>query len=259
MRIAIITGASSGMGREYVRVVDQRGFDQIWAIARRRERLEELARECETPVVPIPLDLSLPQSIDELGAHLKAAREQDGDFSVGLLVSCAGFAKLGTFAEVTREETDKMIAVNCTAMVDITQLVVPYMTSGSRILELVSMASFQPLPHLNIYAATKAFMLSYTRSLRWELAGTGIHATAVCPGWVRTEFQKVSEDTRANKAVRHQQPSISPHRVAVWSLFVNRINFPVATCGIYSWATRVFSKFIPNPIVMALWELIRRI
>ena len=144
-------------------------------------------------------------------------------------------------------------------MVDLTRVCVPYMARGSRLIETVSMASFQPLPHLNVYAATKAFMLSYTRSLRWELGGTGIHATALCPGWVKTEFAQVSQQTAASDAVRHQAPAISAKRAVRWSLFVNRINFPVATCGLYAWITRVFSKFVPHPVVMLFWEGIRRV
>jgi short-subunit dehydrogenase len=267
VRIAIITGASSGMGREFVRHADRTGgFDAIWAVARREERLHELAGECTTPLRPVVLDLSAPSSIDELHRLLEAAAREAGlakvgdeGFSVGLLVNAAGFGKFGSFRDLMRSETDTMIALNCRVPVDLTQLAVRYMRKGSRIIEVVSSASFQPLPYMSLYAATKAFLLSYTRSLRWELVGTGIHATALCPGWVRTEFAQVAKDTANPTAVRHQQPSISARTAVGWSSFINACNLPVATCSPFMLVQRIFSKFVPNPVAMAIWEGIRRI
>lgn len=290
MRISLITGASSGLGREFALIADRSGkYDEIWAVARRKDRLEALAKECETPVRALSIDLSQADGIDALESELARAKEacakttaagssvgpvgqaaekaaeeaparSDSDgFVVGQLINAAGFAKLGTFESVSRKDRDGMIDLNCRALVDITAAVVPYMAKGSRIIEVASMAGFLPLPHLNIYAATKAFVVSYTRSLRWELAGTGIHATALCPQWMRTEFESVSRQTQRKNDVRHQQPSISPRRAARWSLIVNACNLPVATCGLYAFVVRVVAKVIPNPILMAFWEGFRRI
>ena len=125
MRIALITGASSGLGREYARWASDHGdYDQIWAVARRRERLEKLASELSTPVRLVPLDLTEKSSITQLKGLLDEAAVQDtarGEkFSVGLLVNAAGLGKFGTYADMTCEEVDTMVDLNCRALVDVT-------------------------------------------------------------------------------------------------------------------------------------------
>ncbi len=200
MRIALITGASSGLGREYARWASDHGdYDQIWAVARRRERLEKLASELSTPVRLVPLDLTDKASITQLKVLLDEAAAQDkarGEkFSVGLLVNAAGLGKFGTYADMTCEEVDTMADLNCRALVDVTQVALAHMERGGRIIQIASSASFQPLPGLNVYAASKAFVRSYTRALRFELRGRGIFVTAVCPLWVKTEFIDVARQT----------------------------------------------------------------
>ena len=255
MSIAIITGASSGLGRLYVRQADKEGvYDQIWAIARRRERLDELAGQCATEVRCICLDLSREGAVEQLDDMLQAQ-----DSQVGLLVNAAGFGKFGTCDDLSNEEVGAMIDVNCRALVQVTQSVLPYMRRGSRIVQVASCAGFQPLPGLGVYAASKSFVLSYTRSLRYELRGRGVRTTAVCPIWVRTEFIKVARETANGATVRHPWPQISPQRVVAWSTFVNRLNYPVATCSIVSLAMRIFCKVVPAPLIMWIWEGVRRV
>lgn len=260
MSIAIITGASSGLGREYVRLADKAGaYDEIWAIARRTDRLEQLASECQTPVRPLSLDLSKPESIDTITRLLEDARSGRTNNMVGLLVNAAGFGKFGTYKDLTQAETSTMIDVNCRALVEMTQAVLPYMGRRSRLIQIASSAAFQPLPGLNLYAATKAFVLSYTRALRFELRGLGIHTTAVCPYWIRTEFVQVARNTENGTTVRHPWPQLNPRHVACWSLIVNGVNYPVATCHIISFLMRIFCKVVPAPLIMWIWEGIRRI
>ncbi|MGI6591326.1 MAG: SDR family NAD(P)-dependent oxidoreductase [Eggerthellaceae bacterium] len=258
MIIAIITGASSGLGREFVHLADEAGaYDEIWAIARRTERLEKLAAECTTPVRPITLDLAEPDAIGVISALLGGPDMPAVE--VGLLVNAAGFAKFGTYRDLTQTETDTMIDVNCRALADMTQAVIPYMGRRSRLIQIASCAAFQPLPGLNLYAASKAFVLSYTRALRFELRGTGIRATAVCPYWIKTEFVKVARDTKNGTTVKHPWPQLNPRHVARWSLLVNSANYPVATCHIISFLMRVFCKIVPAPLIMWIWEGIRRL
>ena len=152
-----------------------------------------------------------------------------------------------------------MIDLNCRTLVDLTQAAIPFMTHGSRILEFASSAAFQPLPGLAVYAASKSFVLSYTRALRWELVGRGIHVTAVCPIWIKTEFIKVARDTENGKTVKHPWPQLSPKLVARWSNFVNKVNYPVATCSIFAFLMRIAGKIIPAPIIMGIWEGLRRV
>ena len=183
MGVAIVTGASSGMGREFARALAARDdVDEVWIVARRAERLEALAGELATPTCVICADLST----DEGLAAVRSELEENKPL-VSYLVNAAGLGKVGSYATISDADVASMVDVNCRAAVLLTQMTIPYMTRGSHILEVVSCASFLPLPHLNVYAASKAFMQSYTRGLRWELRGTGICATAVCPFWVRTD------------------------------------------------------------------------
>ena len=260
MRIAIVTGASSGLGAEYVRRIDAKGYaDEIWAIARREERLRELAGACKTPVRCIPADLCAPGAIADVRARLAAAALTDADFTVSMLVNAAGLGKFGCVEELSADETAAMVDLNCRALVEMTQAVLPHMGRGSRIVQIASSAAFQPLQGLAVYAASKSFVLSFTRALRRELAGRGIYVTAVCPIWVKTEFVKVARDTANGQTVKHPWPQLSPGRVVAHSDLVNRCNYPVATCSLVALCMRVFCKLAPAPLVMWLWEGIRRI
>ena len=259
MRIALITGASSGLGREYARLAAEKGgYDEIWAVARREERLRELADELPVPVRALPLDLSKRESADRMREALSAANA-DGALEVGLLVNAAGFGKFGTYEDLSSAEIDSMIDLNCRALVDITQVALPFMRRGGRIIQIASSASFMPLPGLNVYAASKAFVRSYTRALRYELRGRGIRVTAVCPLWVKTEFIAVARDTENGQTVRHPFPQLGARRVVRWSWAVNGVGLPIATCCVSGMAMRLAGKLLPSWLLMWAWEGLRRI
>lgn len=192
LKIAIITGASSGMGREFVRLLDRElvCLDEIWVIARREERLKELAKEVGTKLVPIEMDVTGKEAMGILSYLLKEKKPK-----VKFLINCAGFGKIGTVASLPLEGQLSMIRVNCLALTEITGLVLPYMAKKSRIIQMASAAAFLPQPRFAVYAATKAYVLSFSRALNRELADTGIRVTAVCPGPVRTEFFDLAEQT----------------------------------------------------------------
>ena len=255
MVIAIVTGASSGMGRRFVRAIAERcEVDEVWAIARRADRLEALAAETVVPVRALPLDLAADVSYDELGALLE--REAPG---VLYLVNAAGLGSIGTWKTVPQKDADAMIDVNCRALVRMTQLVLPHMVRGGHVIELASCSAFTPLPHLNVYAASKAFVQSYTRSLRWELFGTGICATAVCPAWVRTEFVSVAQQGSGAGDIRHFPLAQKPETVVRRALRANRMHFAVACCGVPAFLLRIVGKFLPHCVTIAGWEGLRRL
>lgn len=189
MKIAVVTGASSGLGREFARQISARysKFDEIWLIARRTERLEEVADEIKLTSRVISLDLS---SNDELSA-LKTLLEENAP-DIKLLVNCAGYGKSGSFDELGYEEQIGMIDINCRALTAVTKLCLPYISSNSRILELASAAAFMPQPDFAVYAATKAYVLSFSKALNKELKSKKITVTAVCPGPVDTEFFEIA-------------------------------------------------------------------
>lgn len=193
MRIALITGASSGMGKEFVLQLDAlQKYDEIWAVARRKERLEELGAQTRAALRPVCLDLAKEESVQELAALLEAEKPE-----IVTLVNAAGFGRFGAFRELGREEQAEMIALNVRALTEITHLALPYMQKGAEIYNLCSLSSFQPVPYMAVYGATKSYVLSFTRALNTELQKDGIRAAAVSPGWVRTEFfdRAATDDT----------------------------------------------------------------
>ena len=184
MNIAIVTGASSGMGKEFVLQLSKYvQVDEIWAIARREEALKALQSQVTVPVRPVVLDLLKPESFDTYAALLE---EQTPN--VKLLVNAAGFGKFGKYENISVEDESRMIDLNCKALLVMTRLTLPYMETGSHILQLDSLSAFQPVPYITTYGATKAFVLSYCRAMNRELKPRGIRMMAMNPGWVKTEF-----------------------------------------------------------------------
>lgn len=192
MKIAIVTGASSGMGREFVRQLEYfyKNLDEIWVIARRKERLEALAKESRVPLRIFAGDLQKKKVYKELRDALE--KEQP---DLRMLVNSAGFGKSGSVEEISSEkfriQTD-MVDVNCRSLTRMTLLCLPFLRAGSRIVNLASASAFCPQPYFSVYAATKSYVLSFSRSLGEELRKKGIVVTAVCPGPVDTEFFKFS-------------------------------------------------------------------
>lgn len=193
MKIAVITGASSGMGREFVYALDKdEKFDELWVIARREYRLEELKAKCRAKVRPIPLDL---QNRESFKVYRRMLEEEKPEIAV--LVNAAGFGLFGVFREMDMDEQLDIIDLNSRALTAMCHISIPYMQKGSRIYNLGSMSSWQPVPYINVYGASKAYVLSFSRALGVELEELGISVMAVCPGWIKTEFfdRAVHDDT----------------------------------------------------------------
>lgn len=254
MRVAVVTGASSGLGRAYARELDKTGgVDELWLIARREERLIALSGELDHPCRVLPLDLCREDSLEILRDLLEAERPR-----VEVLVSCAGFGKFGRAEDLSLQETRDMVELNCRSAVEVTRACVPWLGRGSRVLEVCSCAGFQPLPAMGLYAATKAFLLSYTRSLGEELKGRGVKVTAVCPYWIKTEFMAVARETANPEAVRHTPFAMRPEAVAAWSLTMNSLGCAVTTCGPIPALMRLGSKVLPAGVTMKAWDRLRR-
>ena len=254
MKIAIVTGASSGIGREFARQIAAWGtLDEIWAVARRENRLQELARTLKIPVKIIPVDLTQKKGIEMLESLLKQEQPQ-----IKILVNAAGFGKIGDYKNISRLESGKMIRLNCQAPVDVTMLALPYMRKDSHILQICSTAGFQPLPEMSVYAATKAFLLRYSRALRWELINRGIVVTAVCPYWVRqTEF--IQKASTGSHSVRHFPLAGTPEKIVRQALRDSLSGAAVSTPGLVGTAQRILTKLLPEELVIAGWELLRRL
>ena len=180
MNIAIVTGASSGLGAEIVRQLAEGAFgplDQIWAVSRRAEKTGPLVR-------PFALDLTDPASFDVL----EEALDETTDARVALLVNNAGFGTFGDFAAMPAADNANMVRLLMLAPVELTYRALSFMSAGSRILNVSSVAAFMPQPGLATYSAAKRFVLDLSRSLDAELGPVGIHVTALCPKFMRTGF-----------------------------------------------------------------------
>jgi short-subunit dehydrogenase len=183
-RAAIVTGASSGIGEEFARILVGRGY-QVVLVARSEDRLQELAESLGPQAHPLPADLS------DRGARADLTDRVAGLGLVpDVLVNNAGLSTLGLVAKSIPEQELNLVEVDVAAVVDLCSRFLPGMVDRKRgaVLNVASIAAFGPLPGQAAYGAAKAFVLSYTHSLRGELRGTGVSATALCPGPVDTGF-----------------------------------------------------------------------
>jgi short-subunit dehydrogenase len=196
----LITGASSGIGLELASIFAEKGFDLV-LVARREDRLRALAERLESAhrvrVTVLPMDLLT----DGAPTHLFEAVGRQG-IEIDVLVNNAGVLEVGAFREIGLEDQLRLIDLNVRALVALTHLWLAPMLArgGGRILNVASLAAFQPVPSMTVYAAAKAFVLSLTESLSEELRGTGVTLTALCPGLTRTEMADRAKES--SEAVR---------------------------------------------------------
>lgn len=187
--VAVVTGASSGIGEEFARQLAARGYDLV-LVARRVDRLTDLAERIrkthEVECVPFGSDLANPEARDHLCQALAPEKDR-----LEVLVNNAGFGTHGFFRETDLERELEMIDVNCAAPIHLTKRILPWMLTRKRgyIVNVASLSSFAPGPVMAMYFATKAFMLSFSEALWEECRDTGVFVSALCPGPVKTEFQ----------------------------------------------------------------------
>jgi len=255
MNVAIITGASSGMGREAAKQIDKiytNGISEIWLIARREDRLKVLASELSHKVRILKLDLTDEKDLQELDLSLNLINPD-----VKILVNASGYGMMGPFKTSKCSEQTGMIRLNCESLTRVTHMVLKYMQRGARIVQFASAAAFVPQTDFSVYAATKAFVLSFSRSLNEELRRYGISVTAVCPGPVNTEFFDIAEQHNANfnfkkyfmsKADKVVRKALADayHRkaVSVYSLSMN--------------AFRLLMKVFPHSLVLKVMSLLQK-
>ena len=251
MNIAIVTGASSGMGREFVlQLSDYVQVDEIWAIARRADALETLKTETSVPVRPIILDLCDDANFQAIADLLESEKP-----NVKLLVNAAGFGKFGAWHKVSPADDCRMIDLNCKALLMMTRLVIPYMAHGSHILQLDSLSAFQPVPYITTYGATKAFVLSYSRAMNRELKPRGIRCMAMNPGWVKTEFFNHAFQTNEGAEVQYFNRLYEAKdcvATGLKDLYKTRKDFSVHGLPIQLQVLGV--KFVPHRFVMNIWQ-----
>ncbi len=249
MKIAIVTGASSGMGREFVRQLS--GYvsvDEIWAVARRENALETLKNETSIPVRPVVLDLLNPDSFPCFTALLEREKPD-----VKLLVNAAGFGKFGAYHNIPLEEDMQMIDLDCKALVAMTRITLPYMSKGSHVLQLDSLSAFQPVPYITTYGAAKAFVLSYCRAMNQELKERGIRMMSMNPGWVKTEFFNHAFQTNEHQVQYFNHLYEAKDVVATGLRHLYKTKKEVSIHGLPVKAQVLLVKLLPHSIVMKVW------
>lgn len=246
--IVIITGASSGMGREFAIQLDclLNKTDEIWLIARRKERLEELSKGLKLPAKIIVMDVTKEQDMLTFQKLLEVEQP-----AIRMLVNCAGFGLMGAFEKIDIEEQMGMLHVNCEALTRITWHCIPYMYKNSRIIQLASSAGFFPQKYFAVYAASKAYVLNFSRALREELKKKSIWVTTVCPGPVETEFFDIAEKYEATLAVK-KMTMVSPQKVVRTAIRDARDKKAMSVCSAPIKAFRVVTKIIPDQVILGV-------
>ncbi len=246
MLIGIVTGASSGLGREYVRLLDKENLEEIWLISRRSDRLQGIASELSTRSRVIALDLRDKSALNRLDGLLAEEKPQ-----IRYLINSAGFGKIGSEWELDLKDITDLIDLNCRAAVSLTHLAIPYMPKDSHILEICSCSAFQPIPYLNVYAASKSFLLHYSRGLSVELAPLGIKVSAVCPYWIRdTEFIPVAKATRNSSYITGFPFAGKQKDIAERSFREAKKGRTVITPDSISTLHRILTSLIPHSLLM---------
>ncbi len=247
MKIAVITGASSGLGKEYASAVlgSRDNIDEIWVIARRADRLNLLREALGEKIKPFPLDITASSAIDEYIAALK-----QGHAEVALLINNAGFGKLGDFVDSATQENADMIRLNCEALTTFTLATLPFMAAGGEIINSCSIASFAPNARMAVYSSTKAYVMSFSRALRFELKSRKINSLAVCPGPMDTEFLSVANINKGASRTFDTLPRVNPTFIAKKSLHASKKRKAVYTCRVFYKFYRLLAKLLPHSIVM---------
>ena len=249
--IIVVTGASSGMGRAFAKkIVKKEKVDEIWVIARRIDKLNELKEEIkECEVIPISIDLS---SYDDIkNVYMKKLEEEKPNIKV--LGLCAGFGKFAHYEKVDLDTNIKMIDVNFKSTVIMVNLSLPYMMEKSNIMIIASGSSIQPVPYQNMYASTKAAVLSYSRSLNRELKYRGIHVLAVIPLWIKNDFMKTAIDPNEPEVVINYTGVYDGDKVmdrAIKDLYTKK---DVSKYGAYNKFQCAVVKLLPHKAIMNTW------
>jgi len=246
MRIAVVTGASSGMGRCFVNDIDkEKALDEIWVIARRYDKLCEICGTTRAKIRPIALDLIDDESIERYKAMLDSEKAD-----VSVLVNAGGYGIFHKFADTKESDIGGMIDLNAKALAMISYATLPYMKRGGEIYQLGSLSSFQPVPGMPVYAATKAFVLSLSRAMNVELKDRGIRVIAVCPGWIKTEcFERAMDDD----TISYFNRFYLPEEVTKKAIRDMKKGKDVSVLGFPVRAQVLAVKLLPHRLIMKIW------
>lgn len=248
--IIVVTGASSGIGKEFVHQIEEKEkVDEIWAIARSEDKLIALQEEVKTKIVPISLDLS---DMDQIKKYQDKLKQED--VNILILANCAGYGLFQHTENMNPDDLVNMVNLNCNSYIYMISYSLPYMREGSKIMNIASCAGFQPLPYINCYAATKSFVISYSRALNLELRYKNIHVLAVTPFWTKTAFFDRAVNKEEKKVVIYYAAMYDPKKVvkkAIKDLYKKRKY--ISCYGFVNNVQRIMVNLVPKSVVMRTW------
>ncbi len=247
--IIVVTGAGSGIGKEFLiqLLKKETKIDEAWAIDFNNDALKELEKEV-SKVVPLHIDLTKQEEIKKFKKKLDEEKP-----NIKILVNCAGFGIFDHSENIALETKLNMIDLNIKAYVSMIDYSLPHMPKGSKILNVASCAAFQPIPYVNNYASTKAFVLSYSRALNQELKYRDIHVLAVTPFWTKTKFfdravMKDKKEVVIKYTVMYDADKVA--ELAIKDLYKDK---DISIYGKINKAQRLLTKLCPHKLIMKIW------
>lgn len=249
MKIALLTGASSGLGCAYAKYIGEffPEIEEIWALARRGDRLQALAENAVQPrIIPVKCDLTIKEDISMLRRRL-----QDEKPEILLLINNAGCGFHGEFAGSDIDEQMRCVHLNISALTELTRICLDYMPAGARILNTASIASFAPNVNMAVYSASKAYVSFFSRALNEELRAGGRSCTAVCPAPMNTEFLSIGH-IQGNSKTFERLPYCDVNKVARGALKAARKRRSVYTPRVFYKFYRMLAHILPDWITIQL-------
>jgi len=249
-KIAIVTGASSGIGKAFCFEIDKLNLDEIWGIALKTESVEQMQKSLKTTFRFFDLDLTKEKSFSFVEEELKKEA-----VCVEWLVNASGYGKFGRYDDASISAQTGMVDLNCKALTHLTLLCIPFMQKGGRIVQIGSVASFQPVPYIAVYGATKAYVLSYSRALNRELKSKGISVTCVCPFWTKTAFFDRATQVKTKEAVIKKYVAMyDTNKVVKRGMKGALKRKDVVLYGFKAKAQVYLGKLLPHKWIMSIWQ-----
>lgn len=251
--VVLITGASSGIGREFALQMDSyfTNIDEFWLIARNRANLKSLANSLRHKTKILTMDITSQAQIERLEDTLS-----DEDAVVRMLINCAGYGLMGDFETLDPEGLLGMVRLNCEALTHVTHRCLPFMRRNSRIIQLASSAAFLPQPGFGVYAATKSYVLSFSRALGEELKSRGIYVTSVCPGPVDTPFFDIAEAYGTTLSIK-KYTMVDAGKVVKKALRDSYYKRAMSVCSLPIQAFEVMCKCLPHQSLLHMMSVLK--
>jgi uncharacterized protein len=244
-KTALVTGASSGLGVDFSRELARRGCNLV-LVARREELLKKLQAELQgahgVKAMVVTLDLGDPAAPQMLHDHLKAQ-----GVAVDILVNNAGFGLFGLELDIPWDKTRQMLMLDIVALTHLTKLFARDMVKRGygRILQVASIGAYQPSPTYAAYSAAKSYVRSFSQALNFELRGSGVSSTALCPGITATEFLQVSGQKPTAYQRMMMMTSAQVAEVGIKAMLKGRYS---VVPGFLNWLTALFTFVTPDPV-----------